>query len=92
MEYKNSTVANATNPEAFEFKLNEDKHYTKIARKYYDSLIYINNRTGWGNRITSYNVCYTKLLRIVILSCTDVDEFSASYLCVDDDTIKKRHN
>ncbi len=54
MEYKNSTVANATNPEAFEFKLNEDKHYTKIARKYYDSLIYINNRTGWGNKNKSY--------------------------------------
>jgi len=40
MEYKNSTIPGAANPEAFDEKLSSDKHSTDIARKYYDSLLY----------------------------------------------------
>ncbi|GAU75900.1 hypothetical protein [Fusibacter sp. 3D3] len=43
MEYKNANVPNASNPEVFEEKLSHDDHYKKIARKYYDSLIYVAN-------------------------------------------------
>jgi len=43
MEYKNANIPNASNPEVFEEKLNSDDHYRKIARKYYDSLIYVAN-------------------------------------------------
>jgi len=50
MEYKNSNVPNAANPRAFENSIREDKHYLKIARKYYDSLIYISNKTGCENK------------------------------------------
>ena len=54
MEYKNSNVPNAANPKAFENSIREDKHYMKIARKYYDSLIYINNKAGCENKKKSY--------------------------------------
>ncbi|MCT4605628.1 MAG: hypothetical protein N4A64_05895 [Marinisporobacter sp.] len=44
VEYKNSTIPGAKNPEAFEEKIATDDHYKKIARKYYDSLIYMGHR------------------------------------------------
>lgn len=43
IEYKNASIPNASNPVAFEEKLIDDDHYRKIARKYYDSLIYVAN-------------------------------------------------
>ncbi len=54
MEYKNSSVSNAANPKAFEKSIKEDKHYMKIARKYYDSLIYIDNKTGCEYKKKNY--------------------------------------
>ncbi len=39
VEYKNSSVPDAVDPEAF--KIKDDKHYNRIARKYYDSIIYL---------------------------------------------------
>ena len=41
VEYKNSNIPDASKPEAFEEKLKDDQHYIKIARKYYDSIIYL---------------------------------------------------
>lgn len=43
MEYKNSNIPGASNPESLNKKIKTDEHYIKIARKYYDSLIYISN-------------------------------------------------
>jgi hypothetical protein len=40
VEYKNANIPNADNPEGF--KPLTDKHWNKIARKYYDSLHYLN--------------------------------------------------
>jgi len=40
MEYKNSTISGAANPQAFDAKLTSEDHSVAIARKYYDSLIY----------------------------------------------------
>jgi hypothetical protein len=41
VEYKNSNIPNASNPKAFEEKIKTDDHYVEIARKFYDSIIYI---------------------------------------------------
>ncbi len=41
VEYKNSSVANAAKPEAFQPK--EEKSINKVVRKFYDSSIYINS-------------------------------------------------
>lgn len=41
IEYKNCDIPNAANPEAYYKKLKEDNHYIKIARKYYDSLLFV---------------------------------------------------
>lgn len=43
MEYKNSSIPTAVNPQSFESSIRTDDHYIKIARKYLDSLIYLNN-------------------------------------------------
>lgn len=43
MEYKNSNIPMASNPESFERGVKEDKHILKIARKYCDSLLYLSN-------------------------------------------------
>lgn len=42
LEYKNSKITDANHPKRFDDKLTTDEHYRKIARKYYDSIIYIN--------------------------------------------------
>ena len=54
MEYKNSNIPSAANPEAFEKSIKEEAHHNKIARKYYDSLIYIDNKVGCENRARNY--------------------------------------
>jgi len=54
MEYKNSNIPNAANSEAFEKSIVEESHHNKIARKYYDSLIYISNKAGCENRTRNY--------------------------------------
>jgi hypothetical protein len=41
VEFKNSNVPNAANPEAFGEKLATDKHYVKIASKYFGALLYV---------------------------------------------------
>lgn len=41
VEYKNSNIKNASNPEAFLVKLEEEKHYTNISKKFYDSLVFL---------------------------------------------------
>jgi len=41
MEYKNSTIPNAANPNSFCEKLKGESHSIDIARKYYDSLLYV---------------------------------------------------
>ncbi|GAE90915.1 hypothetical protein JCM21531_4575 [Acetivibrio straminisolvens JCM 21531] len=71
MEYKNSNIPNAVNPQAFENSIKEDKHYVKIARKYYDSLIYINNKTGCENKIKKY---------YYVIECSKADSVLRKYL------------
>lgn len=71
MEYKNSNIPNAVNPQAFENNIKEDKHYVKIARKYYDSLIYINNKTGCENKIKEY---------YYVIECPKADSVLRKYL------------
>lgn len=41
IEYKNSDIVGASNPDAFIEKIKKDKHYISIAQKYYGSLFYI---------------------------------------------------
>ncbi len=41
IEYKNSTIPGAINPDAFENKIRTGEHYIEIARKYYDTIIYL---------------------------------------------------
>ncbi|QPW60128.1 hypothetical protein [Clostridium botulinum] len=41
IEYKNSDIAGARNPDAFKEKIKKDSHYISIAKKYYGSLLYI---------------------------------------------------
>lgn len=43
LEYKNSNIPEASNPKSFDNKLTTDKHYREIARKYYDSILYMNS-------------------------------------------------
>lgn len=47
VEYKNSNIHNAQNPEAFDKKIQTDKHYIDMAHKFYDSLLFIiiNNKS-----------------------------------------------
>lgn len=40
IEYKNSDVTGAANPQAFAIKITSDKHYMQIAKKYYGSILY----------------------------------------------------
>ncbi|MCD5413618.1 MAG: hypothetical protein LR001_01245 [Clostridiales bacterium] len=42
MEYKNSMIDGAKYPDTFDSKITSEEHYRKIARKYYDSIIYLN--------------------------------------------------
>lgn len=41
IEYKNANIKNASNPEAFKPK--EDKSLNQVAKKFYDSLVYVNS-------------------------------------------------
>ena len=54
LEYKNSNIDGASNPESFDNKLTTDKHYIKIARKYYDSMLYVNVRNKMNDKIFKY--------------------------------------
>lgn len=47
IEYKNCNIVNAVNPSAFMQKITKDEFHCKIARKYYDSLLFVltQNRT-----------------------------------------------
>lgn len=55
MEYKNSNIPTAVNPQSFETTIRMDDHYTKITRKYMDSLIYLNNADV---AISNKSYCY----------------------------------
>jgi hypothetical protein len=54
MEYKNSAIPNAANPKALEESIKEESHYIKIARKYYDSLIYICHKADCSMKERKY--------------------------------------
>lgn len=41
VEYKNANIPNAVNPNAFETKIQTDKHYLDIAHKFYDCLSFV---------------------------------------------------
>lgn len=62
MEYKNSNIKEAKNPEAFDRNIRDDKHYMKIARKYYDSLIYILNSNMKLKKKVYYYILETKTM------------------------------
>ncbi|QXM06789.1 hypothetical protein [Crassaminicella indica] len=54
VEYKNNTIPEVKNPKAFEKKITTEDHYKKIARKYYDSLIYIRHRKSLTGKTYKY--------------------------------------
>lgn len=69
VEYKNSTISTVVNPEAFESKVRSDEHYMKIARKYYDSLIYLMA----SNKFKTYEYVY-------VLECKVADSVTRKQL------------
>ncbi len=69
IEYKNSNIPNASNPTAFEEKIKTDDHYIEIARKFYDSIIYI--MACQKNKPFEY---------IYILECQKADSVTRKYI------------
>ncbi|MGV8150064.1 MAG: hypothetical protein ACLKAN_13790 [Alkaliphilus sp.] len=62
LEYKNSNIAGASNPESFDAKICSDKHYCKIARKYYDSFLYVNSADGMRGKTFKYYYIFESAL------------------------------
>ena len=55
---------------AYEKKKEQGRTFEEVAEEWYDKhSITLSPTTIPGYRITSYNVCYTKLLRIGIIPC-----------------------
>ena len=71
VEYKNVDwiIEGAVNPSAFKNKIKDDKHYIKIAQKYYGSLIYILA----CNKKKNYKFVY-------ILECNDADSVMRKFI------------
>lgn len=66
MEYKNSNIPNAAKPEIFDSMVKTDDHYMKIARKYYDSMLYISNINMKFNNKKYYYVLEAKNMDSVL--------------------------